>query len=76
VEQICNLRCMLLCFEAVLGLKINLSKSIIVPIGEVGDVEGLSRILGCGVESMPFTYFGLPLGAHYKDPSIWNNFFF
>jgi hypothetical protein len=34
VEQICNLRCLLLCFEAVSGLKINLSKSVIVPIGE------------------------------------------
>ena len=22
---------------------------------------------------MPFMYFRLPLGAHYKDPSIWNN---
>jgi hypothetical protein len=68
-----NLRCLLLCFEVVLGSKINLSKSVIVPIDEVGDVEGLSSILGCGVESMPFTYLGLPLGAHYKDPSIWNN---
>jgi hypothetical protein len=38
----------------------------------VGDVEGLSSILGCGVESMPLTYLGLPLGALYKDPSIWN----
>jgi hypothetical protein len=36
-------------------------------------VEGLSRILGCGVDSVPFTYLGLPLGAHYKDPTIWNN---
>jgi hypothetical protein len=69
----CNLRCLLLCFEAVSGLKINLSKSVIVPIGKVGDVEGLSSILGCRVDSAPFTYLGLPLGAHYKDPSIWSN---
>ncbi|XP_059446648.1 uncharacterized protein LOC132178217 [Corylus avellana] len=40
---------------------------------EVGDVEGLSRILGCGVDSVPFAYLGLPSGAHYKDPFIWNN---
>jgi hypothetical protein len=53
-------------------LKINLSKSVIVPIGEVEDVEGLSSILGCGVELLPLTYLGLPLGAPYKDPSIWN----
>jgi hypothetical protein len=72
MEQLLNLRCLLLCFEAVLGLKINLSKSVIVPIGEVEDVEGLSSILGCGVELLPLTYLGLPLGAPYKDPSIWN----
>ena len=33
VEQIQNLRCLLLCFEAISGLKINLSKLTIVPIG-------------------------------------------
>jgi hypothetical protein len=64
---------LLLCFEAVSGLKINLSKYVIGLIGEVGDVEGLSSILGCRVESMPLTYLGLPLGALHKDPSIWNN---
>ena len=36
------------------------------------DVEGLSRILGCGVESLPLTYLGLHLGAPYRDSSIWN----
>ena len=72
VEQLQNLRCLVLCFEAVSGLKINLSKSVIVPIGEVEDVEGLSRILGCGVESLPLRNLGLPLGASYRDPSIWN----
>jgi hypothetical protein len=49
VEQIHNLRCLLLCFEAVSRLKINLSKSVIVTMGEVGVMEGLSSILGCGV---------------------------
>jgi hypothetical protein len=73
VEQLRNLICLLLCFEAVSGLKINLSKCDIVPISEVGDVEGLSRILGYGVGWVPFTYLGFPLGAQYMDPSIWNN---
>jgi hypothetical protein len=72
VEQLWNLRCLLLCFEAVSRLKINLVKSVIVPIGEVEDAEGLSRIFGCGVESLPLMYLGLPLGAPYRDPSIWN----
>jgi hypothetical protein len=44
-EQLCNLRC-LLCFEAVSGLKVNLTKSEIVLVGDVGDVEGLASIVG------------------------------
>jgi hypothetical protein len=40
---------LLLCFEAVLGLKINLAKSESVPIGAVDDVGGLTNILVCGV---------------------------
>jgi hypothetical protein len=72
VEQIQNLRCLLLCFEAVSWLKINLSKSVIVLIGALGNLEGLSSILGCGVELLPVTYLGLPLGANNRDPSIWD----
>jgi hypothetical protein len=61
-----------LCFEAVLGLKTNLSKSEIVPIGNLGDVADLATILGCGVASLPMKYLGLPLGAHYKASTIWS----
>lgn len=46
VEQFRDLRCLLLCFEVVLELKINLSKSEIVSVGVVGDVEELASILG------------------------------
>jgi hypothetical protein len=72
VEQIQNMRCLLLCFEVASGLKINLSKSMIVLIGAVGNLEALSSILGCGVDSLPLTYLGLPLGATHRDPSIWD----
>jgi hypothetical protein len=81
-EQLCNLRCLFLCFEGVLGLKINLSKSEIVC---VGDVEGLASILGCRVASLLMKYLGIPhekmykaLGleyhsiALYKASTIWN----
>jgi hypothetical protein len=73
VEQLRNLRCLVLCFKVVSGLKINLSKSDIVPVGEVDDVEGLSRILGCGLVSLPIKYLDLPLGAQYKASNIWCN---
>jgi len=73
VDQVRDLRCLLLCFEAFSGLRINLSKSEMVPVGEVGDVEELATILGCGVASLPIKYLGSPLGAKYKDSNIWNN---
>jgi hypothetical protein len=45
-----------LMFKVVSGLKINLSKSEMVP---VGDVEGLTSIIGCRMASMPMKYLGL-----------------
>jgi hypothetical protein len=63
----------MLCFEDVSELKINLSKSEIVPVGEVGDVEGLASILGCGVALLPIKYLSLPLGARYKASTIWSS---
>jgi hypothetical protein len=71
-EQIRHLRCILLCFEAASGLKINLEKSEIVPIGRVEEVERLANLLGCRVASLPMTYLGLQLGSSYKSKSIWN----
>jgi hypothetical protein len=62
-EQFRHLRCLFLFCEAVLRLKFNLAKSELVPVGNVGDVEGLARILGCRVASLPMKYFGLPLGT-------------
>jgi hypothetical protein len=64
------LRC-LFCFEAVSGLKINLSKSELVPEGEVDDVGGLAWILGCRVASLSMKYLGLPLEASYNGFQIW-----
>jgi hypothetical protein len=67
-----NLRCTFLCFEAVIGLRINLGKSELVSIGEVDDVESLAHILGCRIGSLLMTYLGMPLGASFKSLSIWN----
>jgi hypothetical protein len=72
VKHVRNLRCTFLCFEAVSGLRINLGKSELVPIGKVEDVESLAHILGCRIGSLPMTYLGMPLGASFKSISIWN----
>jgi hypothetical protein len=60
VQTISNL---LTCFELVSGLKVNLAKSTLVPVGEVRDIGALEDILGCEVGSLPITYLGMPLGA-------------
>ena len=60
-------------FEAVLGLKINLNKSEIIPIGHVANVEDLASKLGCKVGSLPTSYMGLPLGAKHKALGVWNS---
>jgi hypothetical protein len=53
-------------------LKINLSKSKLVLMGNVENVNGLAGILGCGVSSLPMKYHGLPLGAFFSTKSIWD----
>jgi hypothetical protein len=71
-DQLYHLKGVLLCFEAVSGLCINLGKSEIVPVGPVVDVEDLAQVLGGQIASLPMKYLGLPLGAKYKSKEIWN----
>ena len=63
----------LMWFEAVSGLKINIIKSEILPIGPVANMEELASELGCKVGSLPTTYLGLPLGAKHKALSVWDS---
>ena len=62
----------LIFFEAITGLKINVGKSEIVPVGDVGNLNGLALILCCKVGILPMRYLGMPFEVHYKDSSIWN----
>jgi hypothetical protein len=71
-KQICYVHLILLCFEAVSGLKVNLGKSELVAVGEVGNIGTLAEYLGCRVAGLPMKYLGLPLGAAYKVDSMWN----
>ena len=59
-------------FEVVSGLKINLGKSELVPVGDVPNLYELVEILGCRESALPLKYLGLPLGATFKDKTIWN----
>ncbi|KAF5470940.1 hypothetical protein F2P56_011425 [Juglans regia] len=66
-----SLKVILLCFEAVFALKINLVKTGMVAVGDVRDIRGLANILGCRVSSLPMKYLRLPLGATFKTKTIW-----
>ena len=72
VEQILHIWLLLLNFQAVTGLKVNVHKSEMVPIGEVDDVHALAEILGCRVGELPMSYLSMPLGVSHNSPSIWN----
>jgi hypothetical protein len=68
-DHLLYLRMLLLSFEAASGLKINLDKSILVPVGHVDNMDDLAGILGCGVSSLPLKCLGLPLEAPFKAKS-------
>lgn len=69
--QLGLLRCILCCFEAVSGLKINLAKSKLFQIRVVPNIGDLAWILGCKIGVLLSTYLGLPLGAAFKSKEVW-----
>ena len=66
------MRAILARFEEASGLGINLGKFELVLVGVVHNLEVLVGLLGCGQSSLPLKYLGLPLGAKFKDLSVWN----
>ena len=62
-RQLFVLKALLNSFADSTGLKVNFSKSMLIPINISEDkVNHLARTFGCVVGSWPFTYLGLPLG--------------
>jgi hypothetical protein len=53
--------------------KINLAKSVLVPVGFVDNMDELAGILDCGVSSLPLKYLCLPLGPSFKAKFIWDD---
>ncbi|PKI36674.1 hypothetical protein CRG98_042933 [Punica granatum] len=70
-EELRNLRCVLLCFEAVYGLKINMERSEIVLVRS-NYAAALADILDCKIGSFPLNYLGLPVGAGARNKDVWN----
>ena len=59
-------------FEALSGLKVNKDKSEIIPVRGVENMDELAMGLGCGAGKLPTSYLGLPLGASFKSPRVWD----
>ena len=71
-DQVSYLSWLLMWFEAMSGLKVNLDKSEIIAVGRVENVEEVALEFGCKVSRLPSTYLGLPLGARFKEVATWD----
>ena len=71
-DQMAYLSWILAWFEALSGLRINLDKSSLLPVGRVENEENLALELGCKIGSLPTEYLRLPLGAKHKASSVWD----
>ena len=71
-SQMTYLSWLLMWFEAILSLKINLDKSELIPIGKVSNVMKLATIFCCRVGVPLTTYLGLPLGAAHNSMVAWD----
>ena len=62
--------CALVLFEAMSGHSFNLSKSFLIPIGEILGLPYLAHLFECAVEYVPSPYLGLPLDANFKSKVV------
>lgn len=67
-----NLQCIVLLFEACLGLKVNLQKSKMYAVQDVPNLNHLAEILSCQTGMFPAVYLGLPLGGTRKSKVLWD----
>ena len=71
-DQLKFLSWILMWFEGLSVLRINLNKSGILPVGSVDNVQELAVELGCEIGSLPSSYLGLPLEAKHKAVGVWD----
>lgn len=61
--QLFFLKALLNSYETASGLKVNYTKSQMIPINVSSERKHLAHTFGCQVGSLPFTYLGLPMGT-------------
>lgn len=70
--MVLNIMGILLCFQAVSGLNINLNKSELVRLGEGRDWGSLASVLDCRTMELLIKYLGFPLCFSHKDERVYN----
>ncbi|KAJ9682243.1 hypothetical protein PVL29_018228 [Vitis rotundifolia] len=71
-DHLTYLSWLLMWFEVISGLRINLKKSELIPVGRVENMDDLAWDFGCRVGNLPTTYLGMPLGAPFKSITVWD----
>jgi hypothetical protein len=69
IDQIQHIKTPLLQFSDATGLRVNFNKTTMVPINVPADtMDILANDFGCKIETLTFTYLGLPVGT--SRPSV------
>lgn len=72
-EEILALKRILRCFQLVSGLKVDISKSLLVGIGSSEwTTQSLASMIHCKSRKLPIRYLGLPIGAKPRSKALWN----
>lgn len=72
-EEIWTVRRTLRQYELVSGLKVNLSKSVMIGTNLSEDfVSSLALIMGCAVAKLPMKYLGLSIGENTSSHAFWD----
>jgi hypothetical protein len=72
IDNLWSLKAILRGFEMVSGLKVNFWKSSLIGINVSYEFMTLaSSFLNCKISSLPFKYFGLPVGANPRRLTTW-----
>ena len=72
MEEMVHLNWLLLWFEAILELRINLEKSIALVVGELENLDELTLELGCKTGTLSTIYLGLTLVMRRNSISVWD----
>lgn len=71
-NQLAYLGWILFWFETISSLRIDLSKSALIPVGNAMSEVELATKLGCQLGSLSSEYLGLPLWSKFNTSSIWD----